>query len=57
MRVQLGAERVDQGAVLGVDRADAAEQLVVVCDLLEPFARIEQAVSQLHRNAPAQSVG
>jgi len=26
-------------------------------DLLEPFARIEQAVAQLHRAAPAQTVG
>ena len=36
---QLGLERSDQRAVLLVDRADAAEQLVVVRDVEQPFAR------------------
>ena len=36
---ELGLERRDQLAVLAVDRADAAEELVVVRDLLEPLAR------------------
>ena len=36
---QLGLERRDQLAVLAVDRADAAEALVVVRHLLEPLAR------------------
>ncbi len=36
---ELGLERGDQLAVLGVERADPVEQLVVVRDLLEPFPR------------------
>ena len=36
---QLGLERGDQRAVLGVDRTDAAEQLVVVGDVEQPLAR------------------
>ena len=36
---QLRLERGDQLAVLGVDRADAAEQLVVVRDVEQPLAR------------------
>ena len=36
---ELGLERGDQLAVLAVDRADAAEELVVVRHLLEPLAR------------------
>jgi hypothetical protein len=36
---QLRLERSDQRAVLLVDRADAAKQLVVVGDVEQPFAR------------------
>ena len=39
VRAQLGLERGDQLAVLGVDRADAAEQLVVMRHLEQPLAR------------------
>ena len=37
--VQLGAQGRQQGAVLVVDRAAAAEAVVVLADLLEPFVR------------------
>ncbi len=39
VRGELGLERRDQIAVLLVDRADAAEELVVMADLREPLAR------------------
>ena len=39
VRVELDSQGCDQRPVLGVDRADAAEELVVMRDLLEPLAR------------------
>ena len=39
VRAQLDLERCDQRAVLLVDRADAAEQLVVMRDVEQPLAR------------------
>ena len=39
VRVELRAERRDQCSILRVDRAHAAEALVVVRNLLEPLAR------------------
>ena len=39
MRRQVGRERSDQGAVLGVDRTDPAEMEVVLGHLVEPLAR------------------
>ena len=47
--LQLGLEGGDEGAVLVVDRAAAAEQLVVVRDVLEPLVRDPAA-----RGHPAQ---
>ena len=60
--VELDPKRGDQRAVLGVDRADAAEELVVVGDLLQPLARdvapaghvLEEGDHVVHPLGPAE---
>ena len=62
MRVELGPQRGDQGAVLRVDRADAVEALVVAGNLLEPLARdvapardvLEERHHVVHALGPAE---
>ena len=59
VRVELGSEGRDQRPVLRVDRADAAEVLVVLRDLLEPLARHVAAARDVleERNHVVRSFG
>ena len=52
---ELGLERGDQLAVLPVDRADAAEEVVVVADLGEPLRGMPRPRVTFSRNGITSS--